>query len=240
MKLLNKVSRKVVSLLLSTAFIVGVVSIGIGSSTASSVTWSASNFGAVAWCTVKDQYDQPGAFYHDMVNGDQIVLGLYYHLYNDNFGWTLITATVNGRSAVEIVERDNNEETNWFGQVTKTKTWAYYWARFDGLWAAGVGSHPCVISETVAYKPNPALQESVSETYDIHISCSHGDNATSSNVAANCTSGGYTAYHCNLCGADWTGNNTGALGHASANNRSCTQAETCSRCGTHLNPAYGH
>ena len=157
MKILKKVSRKVVSLLLSTAFIGGVVSIGIGSSTASSLTWSTAEFGAVAWCTTTSKYDQPEAFYHDMVNGDQIVVGLYYHLHDSNFGWTGIAATINGRSCIHLVERENNEETNWFGQVTKSKTWAYYWARFDGLLSAGVGSFPCVIWETVAYIPNMTI-----------------------------------------------------------------------------------
>lgn len=57
-----------------------------------------------------------------------------------------------------------------------------------------------------------------------------GHNSTSSVVDPTCTTAGYTAYHCTVCGEDYKGAQIPALGH-NYGTASCTDAAVCSVCG---------
>ena len=57
-----------------------------------------------------------------------------------------------------------------------------------------------------------------------------GHKPTETVVEPTCTSKGYTAYHCTVCEADYTGKEVPALGH-SYGTASCTDAAVCSVCG---------
>ena len=57
-----------------------------------------------------------------------------------------------------------------------------------------------------------------------------GHSSTSSIVEPTCTTEGYTAYHCTVCGEDYTGDKIPALGH-DYGTASCTDAAVCSVCG---------
>ena len=57
-----------------------------------------------------------------------------------------------------------------------------------------------------------------------------GHTSTSEIVEPTCTQEGYTAYHCEVCNEDYTGNKVPALGH-SYGAATCTEAAVCSVCG---------
>ena len=58
-----------------------------------------------------------------------------------------------------------------------------------------------------------------------------GHTSTSTVVEPTCTTPGYTAYHCSVCGEDYTGNTVPALGHKYDGNVSCSDAAVCTVCG---------
>ena len=57
-----------------------------------------------------------------------------------------------------------------------------------------------------------------------------GHDSTSSVVEPTCTEAGYTAYHCNVCGEDYKGDQIAPLGH-NYGAASCDDAAVCSVCG---------
>ena len=67
----------------------------------------------------------------------------------------------------------------------------------------------------------------------------HAHAYTASVTAPTCTEGGFTTYTCTICGYSRTDDATPALGHA-WQEPTCTEPETCSRCGITQGDPYGH
>ena len=228
-----KKSKKLFSLILAVAMMVGIVSVGTISASADSD--SANGYVGVYLQSISADIATNNSPHHIILF--YAIKNVNIGNYKCNVGWISASITFAGSSG--YVSSDNIFSNNDYNGCHGLWHDVYY-----NVSSLGPGDYTIKAEATVAAFYNNIevanTRSTHSNTINCNLSCSHTNQISSTDYPASCTAGGYTAYHCNRCGADWTGNNTGALGHASANNRSCTHAETCSRCGTQLNPAYGH